>query len=355
MSKLDYTLSSPQDRNELVTEIIDNSEPNQFNEKALEIMADYLVFCMEKKEKKEKEILTDNRKITVNKRETSLEGLTSKLENGEDGFYSLIANDKNIIFSPSISITKEDIETIPMLKQLRTEIDKVAKQSFTGKKAFLAKKMLIEMRQDQYIIKAAYRKPITFVRALKGNAAPDWTDDIWVDENGNIKYSGNVTLYNPTHVSELLCNYSALKENSYEDFNSDIRWLMEELDNTIEACLKDKYPLYYDLVIYKIDGMTNAEIRDKLEQDYGIAHSLEYLSSLYRNKIPKLISEYAKESWFNWYYTNIEKGEWKTCSKCGKTKLAHNIYFSKNKTAKSGFYSICKECRNAKTADEASK
>lgn len=346
--KLDYKLTSPEDRNELVNQIINSSEPDQFNEKALEIMADYLVFCMEKEEKKEKQILTDNRMTTVNKRETSLEGLTSKLENGEDGLYSLIANDKNIIFSPSVSITKEDIATIPMLAQLRTEIDKLAKQQFTGKKAFLAKKMLIEMRQDQYIIKTAYKKTINFVRVLKGGPSPDWSEKIWLDEEGTIKHEGRVTLYDPNHISALLCNYSALKQNSYEDLNSDIRWLMEDLDNIIEKCLKDEYPLYYDLVRYKIDGITNAEIREKLEEDYGISHSLEYLSSLYRNKIPKLIAEYAKEDWLNWYFTNIEKGTWKTCSKCGETKLAHNIYFSKNKTAKSGFYSICKACRNSK-------
>lgn len=348
MMKLDYKLTSPEDRNELVKEIIDTNEPDQFNEKALEIMADYLVFCMEKEEKKEKQILTDNRMTTVNKRETSLEGLTSKLENGEDGLYSLIANDKNIIFSPSVNITKEDIATIPMLAQLRVEIDKLAKQTFVGKKAFLAKKMLIEMRQDQYIIKAAYKRPITFVRALKGAPSPDWSEDIRVDEEGNIKYDGKVTLYDPNHISALLCNYSALKQNNYEDLNSDVRWLMEDLDEVVDGCLKDKHPLYYDLVIYKIDGLTNAEIRERLEQDYGIAHSLEYLSSLYRNKIPKLIAEYAKEEWLKWYFTNKEKGTWKTCSKCGETKLAHNIYFSKNKTAKSGFYSICKVCRNSK-------
>ena len=44
----------------------------------------------------------------------------------------------------------------------------------------------------------------------------------------------------------------------------------------------------------------------------------------------------------------IEKGKYKTCSRCGQIKLAHNKYFSKNKTSKDGFYSICKACRNTK-------
>ena len=49
------------------------------------------------------------------------------------------------------------------------------------------------------------------------------------------------------------------------------------------------------------------------------------------------------------YYLNEEKGNYKKCSRCGQIKLAHNKYFSKNKTSKDGFYSICKDCRNSKT------
>ena len=94
--KLDYTLESPEERNELVKQILaDNPEPN---EKYLEVLADYLILCMEKQERKERKILTDNRMTTVNKRETSFEGLVSQFENGEDGIYNLIKEDKNMIF-----------------------------------------------------------------------------------------------------------------------------------------------------------------------------------------------------------------------------------------------------------------
>ena len=111
---------------------------------------------MDKEERKRKKILTDNRMVTVNKRETSFEGLVGKLENGEDGIYNMIANDKNILFTPKISITQEDIETIPPLKELREAIEKVeaAEKRATGKKKFLLKKQLIEMRQEKYVINA---------------------------------------------------------------------------------------------------------------------------------------------------------------------------------------------------------
>ena len=92
MIKLDYTLETPEERNELVYKILEEN-PNP-SEKYQEILADYLILCMEKQEKKEKKILTDNRLMTVNKRETSFEGLVSQFENGEDGIYNLINEDK---------------------------------------------------------------------------------------------------------------------------------------------------------------------------------------------------------------------------------------------------------------------
>ena len=348
--KLDYTLTSPQERKELVEKIIAEVGPGNLNDKALEIMSDYLIFCMEKQEKKEKQILTDNRMTTVNKREASMEGLTDRLENGEDGLYNLITNDKNVIFAPSVSISKEDIAEIPCLKQLREAIDTMTLKSKTakGKDAFRVKKAIIEMRQDQYIIKAAYKKPIYFLRAARGSQVLDWSDDVSVDANGNIKTTGICSIYNPNHVSAIICNYNKLKQNSYEDLNSDIRWMLADLEELIDGALKEENSMYYDILIYKIDGKSNIEIRDMLETKHGATHSLEYISSLYRNKIPKIIAEHAQNEWLNWHYTNVEKGEWKTCSKCGETKLAHNRYFSKNKTARSGYYSICKSCRNSR-------
>jgi len=69
------------------------------------------------KNKKEKKVLTDNRMVTINKREISYEGLITKLENGEDGIYNFMTNgDKNILLVPKIQITEKDIKDIPGLK-----------------------------------------------------------------------------------------------------------------------------------------------------------------------------------------------------------------------------------------------
>ena len=348
--KLDYSLQTPQERNELVKKIIDETPPEQLTNKYLTILSDYIIFAMDKEERKKKKILTDNRMVTVNRRETSFQGLAGQLENGEDGIYNMIANDKNIIFMPKITITEEDIKEIPGLKDLRDAIDNVEKQFkvATGKRKFLLKKQLIEMRQDQYVLKSAYRQPMYMMNVTKSFSKLQLDGKITITEDGQVKSTELVSLFDQKHVSALLCNYSKLKEDAWSKFSSDSYYLMEDLDNLIERTLKDKYPLYYDLLIYKIDGKQNIEIQELLNEKHGIKHSVEYISSLWRNKIPKLLAEQAQEDYLIWYYTMQERGKWKRCSRCGEVKLAHNRFFSKNKTSKDGFYSICKCCRNKK-------
>lgn len=348
--KLDYKLESPVERTELVRKIIEQTPPQQLTNRYLEILSDYIIFAMDKQERKNKKILTDNRMVTVNKRELSFQGLVGKLENGEDGIYNMIANDKNIIFTPKISITPQDLAEIPELRQLKSAIDEVEKQmkAATGKRKFLLKKQLIEMRQDQYVIKNAYKKPIYCLNGIKSFAKLDLSENIIINEKGEVSSDGIVNLFDPKHVSVLLCNYSKIKEDVWDRFGSDSYYLMKDLDTVTDDALKEKHPLYYDLVIYKIDGKQNIEIQQLLYEKHGIKHSVEYISSLWRNKIPKLIAEQAQENYLIWYYTVKEKGKWKRCSRCGQVKLAHNRFFSKNKTSKDGYYSICKACRNKK-------
>lgn len=310
---------------------------------------------MEKQERKERKILTDNRMMTVNKRECSFEGLVSQLENGEDGIYNLITDNKNQIFQPKVTITKKDLDEIQPLRQLREAINVwEAKLKVTeGKDAFVIKKALIEMRKDQYVIKNAYRRPIVpnkLTRSTHVTILPDETSSF--DEDGYPIPKG-VSLLNPVVCSAILCNYSRLKEDSFDRFEGDLYYLMLAFDEIADKALKE-YPLYEKIVECKIDGLQNTQIQEILQVEFGIKHSLEYISSLWRKKIPKLIASQAEDEYLYWYYLNIKKGKYKKCSRCGQIKLAHNKYFSKNKTSRDGYYSICKKCRNSKNKTKKS-
>ena len=349
--KLDYSIEDISERVQLVNKIIENTPKEKLTNGYLTRLADYLIFNMNKKEKKQKIINTDNRMVTINKRETSFEGLVSKFENGEDGIYNMIINDKNVLLTPKYQITEEDIKTIPYLKQLREQIKKVeesAKNS-RGKKRFLLNKQIIEMRQDQYVIKSAY-KPITYsLNLIKSLHYLDLSDDITIDkETGKIEDNSLISFFNPIHISILLCNYSKLKESSWDVLNSDLKYMIMDLQDAIDRILKYNYPMYFDILVYKIDGKQNIQIQQLLYDKYQTTHSIEYISSLWRKKIPKILAEQLEKDYLVWYYTNVERGKWKRCSRCGQIKLAHNKFFSKNNTSKDGWYSICKQCRNKK-------
>ena len=293
---------------------------------------------MTPEEKKSKLILTDNRMITVNKRETSMQQITESLENGEDGLWQMmIENDKNILLTHKKEITKKDLEEIKPLRDLKEAIqimEQVEKKA-VGKQKYVIKKALIEMHQQQYIIKNSYKPPMAAKTIVKNLTRVSLPENITINaETGEPVSDCLISLFNPIHICALLCNYSALKEDCYDKFTWDFWYLMQDLDNLIEKTLRDNYPLYYKLLIYKIDGKSNADIQALLKQEFDLTYTIEYLSSLWRNKIPKLLAEQAKEDYLIWYYTYKEYGKWKKCSKCGQIKLAHNRFFSKNNTAK---------------------
>ena len=346
---LDYSIESPEERNELVKKIISEAPADLLTPKYLEILADYIIFAMDKQERKQKNILTDNRMVTVNKRETSYQGLSAKLENGEDGIFNMIINDKNIILTPKVSITQKDLDEIAALADLHREIEKVEQEfkAATGKRKFALKQQLIQMRKDQYIIKTSYRKPILCMNLKKNFSKVKFEEKICIGENGIPESSGYVSLFDPAHVSFLLCNFKKLKVETYGKFDSDAYFLLLDLENLIDSCFADE-PIFMDILWMKIFGKKNSEIRQHLQQEYGVTYAPEYISSLWRKKIPKKIAEAAQNEYLIWYYTEIKRGTWKKCSRCKQIKLAHNRFFSKNSTSKDGFYSICKECRNKK-------
>ena len=237
MLKLDYTLETPEERKWLVEKILEEC-PNP-TPQYLETLADYLVLCMEKQEKKERKLLTENRMATVNKRETSFEGLVSQLENGEDGIYNMMSNDKNQIFQPKVMITKKDVEEVPGLKQLREAIkyweDKLKISS--GRDAFIIKKAIIDLRKDQYILKDAWYKPIVPKNITRSKNYIPLDDDFSFDDDGYVVPEG-VSLCDPKVCSAILCNYSSLKQESWGEFERDLWFLMHDFDEVADAALK---------------------------------------------------------------------------------------------------------------------
>lgn len=359
---LDKNVTDPKERVKIVEDILAKISPEKLTATDLTALSNYIIFSMDKKERLQNYILTKNHKQVILRREVSLEKFAETIAskkpnwdkdkiNNDEVLYELAVNDKNILFSPKEPISEEDIRTIPGMKEMVDSITKlvqiIEEKKAKGEKYGVLFKQLLDLRQDQYELRAIYKKPIRMLNIKKSITYLDLSEEV-KEENGKVVSTGILNLYTPSHISLLLANYSRIKEESWDNFDNDSHWIIEDLENLIDITFKDKYPLYYDLIIYKIDGKSNAEIQTKLANTYGIRHTPEYLSALWKNKIPKMIAETATKEWLIWYYTEKERGKWKKCSKCGEIKLANNLFFSKNSTSKDGFYSMCKECRNQK-------
>jgi len=351
---LDYSIKDPKERELLIEQIIASLPPEKLTQTEIQRFSNYIIDAVTEQEKKELlgtgykgDIMTDNRMVTISAREVSYEGLVEKFENGEDGVYGLMANNKGYLLTNKKRITQEEIDAMPDLKSFVAEIERVkeAAKRATGKDRYKLNQQLIQMHKDQYDIRASYKPPQTTHKGARGGSNAIKLDDDIEMIDGEPVSKGLISLFNPDHVRAILHDYENLKQEADGQFNNDLYYLMEEVDQLINKVLSG---LLYDLFIMKTRGDNNLEIQAALKEKYNVNHSIEYISSLWCQKIPTLLADKASYDYIMWYYTEKERGNWKTCSRCGQTKLAHNRFFSKNNTSKDGYYSICKDCRNEK-------
>lgn len=353
--ELDYSIKNPQERVRQVEQLIAETDPVKLTPTYLSYLSNYILFTSDgdqtKKEKKESyPIATKNREVTTKKREISYEEIVSTLENGKDGIYSMILNDKNRIMDYKDPINDKDIAEIPGVQEHLQLIDalKLKLGTATGRAKYFLKKQIIETYQQIYIIKEAYKGAPA--RGKISNQAKTFAhmpleDKIYLDENLMPQNAGPLSLFNPTHISFLLCHYSELKQELIDDLGSDMRFLLLDLEDLVARTLLPYHELFFDLICWKIDNLTNAEIQQRMEACYGVKHTEQYYSNLWRKRIPKMIAEQASKEYLIWYFKNKDlQGVWKTCKKCGCKKPAHSLFFTRN-NSKDNFYSVCRDCR----------
>ena len=133
-----------------------------------------------------------------------------------------IENDKNVLLTHKKEITEKDLEEIKALRDLKEAIKILEEQEkkATGKRRYKLKKWLIEMHQEQYIIKDSYKPTMASSgSAVKSLTKIDLAENITIDEKGEPVSDCAVTFFNPAHVCALLCNYSALKQDCWGKFS----------------------------------------------------------------------------------------------------------------------------------------
>lgn len=354
--QLNHDIKNETTRKVLVESIV--SQQKELSPQELKNLSDYLLYVGDKKQttkerSEEYPIVTKNRDATVIKRQISYEGLIDKLKNGEDGIYNIINNNKDQLLDHKDPITQEDIDNIRGLRECMDVIAMLERQyneATTSSRRKKLKTALIDSWKQAYMIKGSNQSGRSVANnMISGLANISIPEKVYFDKDLIPHSDQPLSLLRPDSISFLLQYYQQLKQETWDMLDSDIHWHLLDLEKVVDDALEKKYPIFYDVLIWKIDGYTNKEIKEMIFDKYQEEHSEQYYSTIWTKKIPKLVAEQAQKNYLLWYFTYEEPmgHRWKTCGKCGRSLLAHSFFFSPN-SSKDGYYSICKECRKKK-------
>lgn len=340
---LDYEIKDPKERVEHVRQVLKHTTPTQSD---LTYMADYILRTQERDQTKEEKtkghpIITSNRNATIQKRESSMDQLLGML--GDD-FYNITADRPGEHILDPKDAPKDDS---PLVRQYLALIDDLTRQmnSAVGKRRYALKKQIIETHQQVKMLRqkdrpTGNRNPTQ----LKTVARLDLSDEQIMFDDAGLPFSdAPVNLFNPDHISYLLAYYSPLKQECWEDMESDVRWLLLDLENIATRALP---PYLLDLITVKVDGMPSDGVSTHMLQHWSMCHTPQYWSSVWKNKVPKMITDQAKKDYICFYWRSTGYGHWQTCRKCGRTLPAHPVFFTTNGPDR--FYSTCRDCRSTR-------
>lgn len=178
------------------------------------------------------------------------------------------------------------------------------------------KKLLPEVKKDMMEVKRQMEKPIIWKSPLKDNGCADYDE---------------LDMFDTDVIKELL------RVKKEIDLQDDLSCILVDLDNLINKVnFTDKQNEVLEL--WRKGLETNAIAEELKIKPQTVLDGLN-------RAINSIVKQY-EEDYENWYYLNIRKGQYKTCSRCGETKLISR--FDKDKTGKYGVRGYCKDCYNRK-------
>ena len=292
-------------------------------------------------------------KETFNREEALLEAPPSILPTLSALFSQIDAIESKLYYYKN----KTPREGLPQSAQFQFEASQWTPRDYTRNK-----NLLIELRRQQYTLRDSYKvsivkKPYTMAPPLEETSI-NFGTEIAVKPLG---------LYEPS-LFQLMPDPTALSE---EDLSAISRRLAPSnapyiFDFENENHVRELFDIYYDIededfrktfefyrakanlteaqnliLEAKMAGKTNEEINKELG-DQKVA--VNYISSIYRKKLPLLFSEAARrhrEEAENIFF----KENFKTCKKCGKTYLRSPDFFVRNRKSSDGLVGVCKECQ----------
>lgn len=170
-----------------------------------------------------------------------------------------------------------------------------------------------EVKNDMLKAKELLEQPIVWKQPLKDSGYKSYEE---------------LDMFDECQLMELLRVH---RDMDIVDFQDDLNCILFDLNKLINEC---EFTEQQSKVLNLFSrGMTQDAISKELNIKQQTVNS--HLNAI----INKLINKY-EESYIEWYYLNICRGEYKRCSKCGEIKLVYQ--FSKKGDR---LQSQCKQCQ----------
>ena len=388
MLKLDFSIESSIDRANYVNKYMDPCAI--YTAKELETISNYLLYgkdedglsCVDRKEIQ----IKPKHSTWARKDAESLDALLEKPTFDERGIQTGNTRYK----TPKPSIDRIADADVPGLKELWKIIDDVqhtidvskgkiedpSVKKLTSTQLYEYQHYLVELRRQQFVLRDAV-KPV--ICRSKVNITPVYdVFDVSIpwDQEGSrfsiaplglytyakmrfddpraleeIDYHWNenaeyvLDFRNPEHVYELFELYGDLETEMSLDVESTATALIDTLNFYRErAHLSEEHNIILDL---KIKETPNQLICEVLREKFGVTHSANYISTIYKQKICGKIADAATLHYD--YYLNREIATaWKKCTCCGEYKLRDTREYMRRARSSDGLSSICKVCDKEK-------
>ena len=385
MLNLDFTINTSKDRQDFIDNYIKERTAKGyiFTPKEIGQMGDYILYGKDEDgtsivDRKEVEIETRYGSYKK-KRPESLEALMESPAFNESNIVTT-----NIYKKTKPKIDREKDKDIPGIQELWKTIDRLDRRikvtegktvdpdikPLTPQQLYKAKHHLIELRTEQYYLKDSVR-PTIHLGTISRETTEEDPSIPWDSEDSNYsiaplglysscpqrftnpreleerdyKYNHEakyiLDFRNKDHIYYLLENYEEFMASATDNPESLLDDIMETLDFYIDfADLSEEKKLILKLKRRKIPVV---EIKEELLETFGVTHSPNYISTIYKQKICKEISEAAKLH-FDMYMERDVPSSWKKCSQCGETKLLDSRVFMRKSKSSDGYNSKCKKC-----------
>lgn len=391
MVQLDFSIPTSAGRRDFVKKYMEDNKDKRFSSADLETIANYILYG---KDEDTGESVVDRKEVEI---KTKYNSYAKKAPESLDELMEsptfderIFVRDKNRYKTIKPKIDREKDADVPGMVQLWESIDRFqhiidantgkiddpAAPKLTSVELYKWKHMVIDLRRQQFYLRDMVKPTICMfgtnarkVYQIESNSDIPWDlegsdfsiaplgvlisgDEKFVNpkeyRGPNYKYNKEakftIDFRNYEHIYYLLENYEDLRISATNKPESTIGFLLDTLDFYIErANLSEPKKIILE---YKKNKVQNEIIRKRLEKDFGLTHSANYISTIWKQKICKEIAEAAQLHYD--YYLNREKTfAWKKCNQCGKIKLKDTREFMRKSRSSDGLASRCKECDKA--------